>query len=164
MVKYNRCLLSWDRVGMERRRHVLCRNGHGHNRHSREDVGWLKQGGRRVRTPSAKTCKGSTNSCPSFCDPEGQTLLPIAWPNAPMSHALVLKLHSASVSSLLAKEEGLGGGGRMMLASVLVVCAGVTVATVTDKVVINNMLGLAVGVAATFVTALYQAFFQGSFG
>eukprot|EP00967_Tisochrysis_lutea_P019739 scaffold22439_cov16-Tisochrysis_lutea.AAC.1 len=46
--------------------------------------------------------------------------------------------------------------GLMMLASVLVVCAGVTVATVTDKVVINNMLGLAVGVAATFVTALYQ--------
>jgi len=45
---------------------------------------------------------------------------------------------------------------KMMLASVLVVCAGVTVATVTDKVVINNMLGLAVGVAATFVTALYQ--------
>ena len=45
---------------------------------------------------------------------------------------------------------------RMMLASVLLVCAGVTVATVTDKVVINNMMGLAVGIAATFVTALYQ--------
>ena len=44
----------------------------------------------------------------------------------------------------------------MMLASVLLVCAGVTVATVTDKVVINNMMGLAVGIAATFVTALYQ--------
>ncbi|KAF5837062.1 hypothetical protein DUNSADRAFT_4895 [Dunaliella salina] len=37
---------------------------------------------------------------------------------------------------------------KMMLASVLVVCAGVTVATVTDKVVINNMLGLAIWVGS----------------
>jgi len=43
-----------------------------------------------------------------------------------------------------------------MLLSVLVVCAGVTVATVTDKVVISNMMGLFVGLAATGVTALYQ--------
>jgi len=35
----------------------------------------------------------------------------------------------------------------MILLSVMVVCAGVTIATVTDPIVINNSLGLAVGVA-----------------
>lgn len=35
----------------------------------------------------------------------------------------------------------------MVLMSVLVVCAGVTIATVTDPIVIKNTLGLTVGVA-----------------
>ena len=37
----------------------------------------------------------------------------------------------------------------MVLLSVLVVCAGVTIATVTDPIVVDNSLGLAVGVAGT---------------
>lgn len=45
---------------------------------------------------------------------------------------------------------------KLMILSVLVVCAGIAVATVSDNVAINNMMGLFVGVAATFVTALYQ--------
>lgn len=45
---------------------------------------------------------------------------------------------------------------RLMLMAVLLVCAGITGATVTDKVAINNMYGLLVGMAATLVTALYQ--------
>jgi solute carrier family 35 protein E3 len=45
---------------------------------------------------------------------------------------------------------------RLMILSVLVVCAGITVATVSDTVAVNNMMGLVVGVAATLVTALYQ--------
>ena len=35
----------------------------------------------------------------------------------------------------------------MVMLSVLVVCAGVTIATVTDPIVVDNSLGLAVGVA-----------------
>eukprot|EP00199_Chlamydomonas_sp_CCMP681_P002716 CAMPEP_0119104708 /NCGR_PEP_ID=MMETSP1180-20130426/2856_1 /TAXON_ID=3052 ORGANISM="Chlamydomonas cf sp, Strain CCMP681" /NCGR_SAMPLE_ID=MMETSP1180 /ASSEMBLY_ACC=CAM_ASM_000741 /LENGTH=337 /DNA_ID=CAMNT_0007089539 /DNA_START=75 /DNA_END=1088 /DNA_ORIENTATION=- len=45
---------------------------------------------------------------------------------------------------------------RLMLCAVLVVCAGITVATVSDAVAIQNTMGLVVGIAATFVTALYQ--------
>lgn len=45
---------------------------------------------------------------------------------------------------------------RLMMMAVLVVCAGITAATVTDKVAVNNMMGLVVGIAATLVTALYQ--------
>lgn len=40
--------------------------------------------------------------------------------------------------------------------SVVVVCAGVTVATVTDSVAVKNMGGLAVGLSSVVVTALYQ--------
>ena len=40
--------------------------------------------------------------------------------------------------------------------SVLVVCAGVAVATVTDTQMAQNMGGLAVGLGATLVTAMYQ--------
>jgi solute carrier family 35 protein E3 len=40
--------------------------------------------------------------------------------------------------------------------SVVVLCIGITIATVTDPVVINNGLGLCVGVGATLITALYQ--------
>lgn len=44
---------------------------------------------------------------------------------------------------------------RVVLA-VLVVCAGIGIATVTDDKIISNLFGLAVGLAATVVTALYQ--------
>ena len=44
---------------------------------------------------------------------------------------------------------------RVVLA-VLVVCAGIGIATVTDDKIISNLYGLAVGFAATVVTALYQ--------
>ncbi|GAX83445.1 hypothetical protein CEUSTIGMA_g10870.t1 [Chlamydomonas eustigma] len=44
----------------------------------------------------------------------------------------------------------------MVVCSVVVVCAGVTVATVTDPVVVKNSSGLFVGIAATLITALYQ--------
>eukprot|EP00983_Pelagomonas_calceolata_P110630 1159696-Pelagomonas_calceolata.AAC.8 len=37
-----------------------------------------------------------------------------------------------------------------------VVCVGVAVATVTDRIVINNTLGFLVGLSSTVVTALYQ--------
>ena len=40
--------------------------------------------------------------------------------------------------------------------SVLVVCAGIGIATVTDDKIISNLFGLAVGLAATVVTAMYQ--------
>lgn len=40
--------------------------------------------------------------------------------------------------------------------SVLVVCAGIGIATVTDDKIISNLFGLAVGMAATVVTAMYQ--------
>eukprot|EP00878_Enallax_costatus_P032950 GHUV01036306.1.p1 GENE.GHUV01036306.1~~GHUV01036306.1.p1 ORF type:complete len:328 (+),score=87.09 GHUV01036306.1:1642-2625(+) len=43
-----------------------------------------------------------------------------------------------------------------VVASVFVVCLGIAIATVTDSKLISNLLGLAVGAAATFVTALYQ--------
>lgn len=45
---------------------------------------------------------------------------------------------------------------RLMICSVLVVCTGITAATVSDTVAISNSMGLIVGVAATLVTALYQ--------
>eukprot|EP00197_Chlamydomonas_leiostraca_P002559 CAMPEP_0202857364 /NCGR_PEP_ID=MMETSP1391-20130828/334_1 /ASSEMBLY_ACC=CAM_ASM_000867 /TAXON_ID=1034604 /ORGANISM="Chlamydomonas leiostraca, Strain SAG 11-49" /LENGTH=289 /DNA_ID=CAMNT_0049536155 /DNA_START=253 /DNA_END=1123 /DNA_ORIENTATION=- len=45
---------------------------------------------------------------------------------------------------------------KLMICSVVVVCVGITAATVTDRVAISNMWGLVVGVAATLVTALYQ--------
>jgi len=45
---------------------------------------------------------------------------------------------------------------RLMLCSVVVVCVGVAVATVTDRIVINNTLGFLVGLSSTVVTALYQ--------
>ena len=35
----------------------------------------------------------------------------------------------------------------MVILSVLVVCAGVTIATVTDPIVVNNATGLMVGIA-----------------
>lgn len=44
---------------------------------------------------------------------------------------------------------------RVVLA-VLVVCAGIGIATVTDDKIISNLFGLAVGMAATVVTAMYQ--------
>lgn len=43
-----------------------------------------------------------------------------------------------------------------VVASVLVVCAGVGVATVTDPQMAQNMTGMMVGVAATLVTATFQ--------
>lgn len=43
-----------------------------------------------------------------------------------------------------------------VVASVLVVCMGIAIATVTDSKLISNFVGLAVGLAATVVTALYQ--------
>ncbi len=43
-----------------------------------------------------------------------------------------------------------------IIASVLVVCAGIGVATVTDSQMASNVLGIAVGVGATVMTALYQ--------
>lgn len=45
---------------------------------------------------------------------------------------------------------------KLMICSVVVVCVGITAATVTDRVAISNAMGLIVGVAATLVTALYQ--------
>ncbi|GLC59056.1 hypothetical protein PLESTB_001438600 [Pleodorina starrii] len=44
---------------------------------------------------------------------------------------------------------------RVLLA-ILVVCIGVAVAAVTDKVAISNVIGVAVGLASVVVTALYQ--------
>lgn len=43
-----------------------------------------------------------------------------------------------------------------VVAAVGVVCAGVGLATVTDSKMISNLGGLAVGLAATLVTGLYQ--------
>jgi solute carrier family 35 protein E3 len=43
-----------------------------------------------------------------------------------------------------------------IVASVLVVCLGIAIATVTDSQLITNISGLMVGVAATVTTALYQ--------
>lgn len=43
-----------------------------------------------------------------------------------------------------------------MVLSVLVVCVGVILATVTDKVAISNTMGLIAGVGCTLTTALYQ--------
>eukprot|EP00798_Chlamydomonas_sp_ICE-L_P003790 gene3790-13859_t len=43
-----------------------------------------------------------------------------------------------------------------MLLSIVVVCLGVAIATVTDPVVVNNALGLIVGMVATLVTGMYQ--------
>ncbi|MEW5305942.1 MAG: hypothetical protein WDW36_008452 [Sanguina aurantia] len=45
---------------------------------------------------------------------------------------------------------------RLMVASVVVVCLGVTYATITDSVVVQNLTGLTVGLLSTLVTALYQ--------
>lgn len=45
--------------------------------------------------------------------------------------------------------------GRI-IASVVLVCLGIAIATVTDSKLISNVYGLAVGFAATLVTALYQ--------
>ncbi|MEW5318668.1 MAG: hypothetical protein WDW38_009873 [Sanguina aurantia] len=45
---------------------------------------------------------------------------------------------------------------RLMVASVVVVCMGVTYATITDSVVVQNLTGLTVGLLSTLVTALYQ--------
>ena len=44
----------------------------------------------------------------------------------------------------------------MVLCSILVVCAGVTISTVTDTVVIKNSIGIIVGLASTLVSALYS--------
>ena len=46
---------------------------------------------------------------------------------------------------------------RQELAAVAVLCAGVTLATVTDSKVATNLVGLAVGLAAVCFTAVYQA-------
>eukprot|EP00798_Chlamydomonas_sp_ICE-L_P016182 gene16182-22343_t len=43
-----------------------------------------------------------------------------------------------------------------IIMSVLVVCIGIAVATVTDTQMIRNLTGIAVGVCATIITALYQ--------
>ena len=45
---------------------------------------------------------------------------------------------------------------RRVLAAVLLVCLGVALATVTDKGISTNVIGLAVGLAAVLVTAMYQ--------
>lgn len=43
-----------------------------------------------------------------------------------------------------------------IIASVVLVCLGIAIATVTDSKLISNIYGLAIGFAATLVTALYQ--------
>ncbi|GIL61083.1 hypothetical protein Vafri_15447 [Volvox africanus] len=43
-----------------------------------------------------------------------------------------------------------------IVASVMVVCVGIGVATVTDAQMVSNLIGIAVGVGATIMTALYQ--------
>ncbi|KAG2438048.1 hypothetical protein HXX76_005660 [Chlamydomonas incerta] len=43
-----------------------------------------------------------------------------------------------------------------IVASVMVVCLGIGVATVTDTQMVSNIVGIAVGVGATLMTALYQ--------
>ncbi|KXZ44800.1 hypothetical protein GPECTOR_62g915 [Gonium pectorale] len=43
-----------------------------------------------------------------------------------------------------------------IVASVFVVCSGVTAATVTDNVAVSNVVGMVVGLASVFITALYQ--------
>ncbi|GIL90469.1 hypothetical protein Vretifemale_18118 [Volvox reticuliferus] len=43
-----------------------------------------------------------------------------------------------------------------IVASVMVVCMGIGVATVTDAQMVSNLIGIAVGVGATIMTALYQ--------
>ena len=45
---------------------------------------------------------------------------------------------------------------RRVLGAVMLVCLGVALATVTDSTVSTNILGLAVGLAAILVTAMYQ--------
>lgn len=45
---------------------------------------------------------------------------------------------------------------RRVLGAVLLVCLGVALATVTDKGIATNMVGLGVGLAAILVTAMYQ--------
>lgn len=44
-----------------------------------------------------------------------------------------------------------------IIASVAVVCMGIAVATITDTQMVSNVSGMAVGAAATLVTALYQS-------
>lgn len=44
----------------------------------------------------------------------------------------------------------------LVLCAILVVCAGVTISTVTDTVVIKNSIGIIVGLASTGVSGLYQ--------
>ena len=48
-----------------------------------------------------------------------------------------------------------------VVASVMLVCVGVGAATVTDSQMARNAKGLAIGLAATLVTAMYQVCFQG---
>lgn len=43
-----------------------------------------------------------------------------------------------------------------VVASVFVVCLGIAIATIMDSKLVSNLLGLAVGTTATFMTALYQ--------
>jgi solute carrier family 35 protein E3 len=43
-----------------------------------------------------------------------------------------------------------------VVASVILVCLGIGIATVTDSKLIKNLYGLFVGLAATLITALYQ--------
>lgn len=45
---------------------------------------------------------------------------------------------------------------RRVLAAVVLVCLGVALATVTDRGISTNLIGLAVGLAAILVTAMYQ--------
>jgi solute carrier family 35, member E3 len=45
---------------------------------------------------------------------------------------------------------------KQVLLSVFVVCIGIAVATVTDSQLISNLWGVAIGMAATLTTALYQ--------
>ena len=46
---------------------------------------------------------------------------------------------------------------RTEVAAVVLLCIGVTLATVSDKAVATNIVGLTVGVAAICFTAVYQA-------
>lgn len=45
--------------------------------------------------------------------------------------------------------------------SVAVVCAGITIATITDPITVKNTMGLVVGVAATCATALVGTLSRG---
>lgn len=72
------------------------------------------------------------------------------------AHAQVMKI--AVAPTVIAMELVMFGRlpGPRVIASVLVVCMGIAVATVSDSQMIRNLFGIAVGCAATVMTALYQ--------